>query len=307
MRKIYLLLTLVLTATSVSFGQVTCGGIAMPEYWNFDGGQTPYDYLLKIDTISYPNNIWQIGVPQKTVINSAYSSPNVIITDKINPYPPNDTSVFIFKHIDQGGYSTPHSAELAGYYKVNTDSLNDYGTIEISLDHGTTWINLITDTAYSSYYQWFTPKPTLTGNSNGWVNFWVRLADLGIPFNVNWGDTILLKFTFISDSIADTLDGLAYDNFQFCDGAEGIEEMLNDNLIVVYPNPTTDFLYINRRTNPMTETIQIFSYTGQLLFEDNNFISKTIDIKKLNLTDGLYFLKYSDTKNYAMKKIIVQH
>lgn len=306
MNKFLLYISLMLISAT-SFGQVWCGGIAIPEDWNFDGGMTPWDYLLQIDTVSNPNNIWQIGAPQKTVISSAYSSPNVIITDTINSYPPNDTSVFIFKHIDQGGYSTPHSAELSGYYKVNSDSLNDYGTIDISLDQGATWINLITDTTYSSYYYWWTPKPTLTGNSNGWVNFWVSLAPLGQVFNVNWGDTILLKFTFVSDSIADTLDGLAYDNFQFCDGVEGIEEILNDNLIVVYPNPTNDLLFINRRTQPQKESVKIFNYTGQLIFDDENFKGKTIDTKKLNLVDGFYFLRYTDTKSYAMKKFIVQH
>jgi hypothetical protein len=307
MKKLYLLLTMMLMTSSFSFGQVSCGGIAMPEDWNFDGGFSPWDYLLQIDTVSNPNNIWQIGVPQKTVINSAYSSPNVIMTDTLNYYPPNDTSVFIFKHIDQGGYSTPHSAELSGFYYVNSDSLNDYGTIEISLDHGTTWVNLITDTTYSLYYYWWTPKPTLTGNSNGWVPFHVTLAQLGIPFNVNWGDTILLKFTFISDSIADSLDGLAYDSFQFCDGVEGIEEILNDNLIVVYPNPTSDLLFINRRTQPQKESVKVFNYTGELLYDDENFKGKTIDTKKLNLTNGFYFLRYSDTKSYTMKKFIVQH
>lgn len=306
MKKICLTLFVIINS-AFSIGQVTCGYIAMPEDWNFDGGQTPYDYLLHIDTVLHPNNIWQIGSPQKNIINSAYSAPNVIITDTINSYPINDTSEFIFKHIDQGGYSTPHSAELAGYYKVNSDSLNDYGTIEISLDKGATWINLVTDTVYNSHYYWFTPKPILTGNSNGWQNFWVSLAGLGSAFNVNWQDTILLKFTFISDSIADTLDGLAYDNFQFCDGVEGIEEILNKNLISVYPNPTTGLIYINRQYKSLNESIQIFNSTGQLLFEDSSFNSEFIDTQKIKLIDGLYLLKYSDQKNYTIKRFIVQH
>lgn len=305
MKKLLLSISLTLIVAT-SFGQAGCG-FGAAQNWYFDGGFTPWGTYLQIDSLSNPNNIWQIGVPQKTIINSAYSPPNVMITDLINHYPPNDTSAFIFKHIDQGGWSAPHTAELAGYYKVNSDSLNDYGTIEISLDHGTTWVNLITDTIYSSYYQWYTPKPVLTGNSNGWQNFYVSLAQLGMVFPVNSGDTILYKFTFISDSIADTLDGLAYDNFEFCNIVESIEEIPNDNLIVVYPNPTSDLLFINRRTQHEKESVKLFNYTGQLLFEDNDFKTKTIDTQKLNLTNGFYFLRYSDTKYYAMKKFIVQH
>lgn len=305
MKKLFFLMFL-LAYASITFGQVWCGGIAIPDDWDFDGGQTPYNYILEIDSLSNPNNIWQIGTPQKGIINNAYSNPNVIITDTIDYYPPNDTSVFIFKHIDQGGYSSPHSAELAGYYYVNSDSLNDYGTIEISLDQGTSWINLITDTIYSSYYYWLTPKPTLTGNSNGWQNFWVSLEGLGYVFNVNYGDTILLKFSFITDSIVDTLDGLAYDNFQFCDGVERIKENSKENLISIYPNPTNGLLYIERENNSLNATIQIYNSTGSLLYEEHSFNGKLIDTKKINLIDGIYLLKYSDSECYTIKQFLIQ-
>ncbi len=302
-----LLSILLILIVAISFGQVQCGGIAVPEDWDFDENFTPYDYLLQIDTITNPNNIWQIGIPQKTVVNSAYSSPNVIMTDTINSYPVNDTSVFIFKHIDQGGYSLPHSAELAGYYFVNSDSLNDYGIIEISLDQGTTWINIITDTIYNDYYYWFTPKPTLTGNSYGWQNFWVSLAELGSVFNVNWGDTIFYKFTFISDPIADNLDGLAFDSFQFCDGFEGIPEVLNNNLIQIYPNPVNEMLYIKRNVYSSYEKIEICNQIGQVMIIIDDLSADFIDIEYLNLGNGFYFLKYSNSTEFSFIKFIVCH
>ena len=40
------------------------------------------------------NNIWQIGVPQKTFFNSSYSLPNAIVTDTLNNYPINNYSYF---------------------------------------------------------------------------------------------------------------------------------------------------------------------------------------------------------------------
>jgi len=300
-----LLFFVLICQTVTIFGQVLCGGIAMPEDWSFDG-YTPEDYSVRIDTVSNPNNIWQIGVPQKTTINTAYSSPNVIITDTINSYPINDTSVFIFKYFNHDGYGGNH-AQVAGYYEVSSDSLKDYGTIEISLDGGFTWINLITDYDYDSYYYWMSPKPVLTGNSHGWQYFIVELSGLGNVFNLSYGDSILLKFAFISDSIADTLDGLAYDSFQFCDGSEGIEEKTNASLISIFPNPTDDILYITRLTQPERESVQIFNYIGQLVYEDHCFKSDNIITKKLNLKDGLYFLKYSDTKSYVIKQFIVIH
>ncbi len=195
---------------------------------------------------------------------------------------------------------------LGGYYNVNADSLNDYGTIEISLDQGTTWINIITDTTYSLYIGWNGTKPTLTGNSNGWKYFHVYLGGLQSVSNVNLNDTILFRFTFISDPIVNTFDGLAFDNLNFCDYIEVIEEILSDNLITIYPNPTSELLFINRKIQPSIETIEVYNHIGQLVFEDKNFKSKTIDTKKLNLTDGFYYLKYSDTKNYSVRKFIVE-
>jgi len=45
------------------------------EYWDYDINfeDTNQFFRLNIDTISNPNNIWQIGEPQKTVFTSAYS------------------------------------------------------------------------------------------------------------------------------------------------------------------------------------------------------------------------------------------
>ena len=57
------------------------------------------DYIF-IDTINNPNNIWQIGLSQKTFLSS---SDVVMITDTLNSYPANDTSSFILKHVPDIG------------------------------------------------------------------------------------------------------------------------------------------------------------------------------------------------------------
>ena len=301
MKKLYLSLIITFLNFSVSYGQLLCNG-SFPDEFDFDNsGTTHANYWLQIDTVSNPNNIWQIGSPQKTVINSAHSAPNVIITDTVHSYPPNDTSVFIIKHLVDYNVSV-----FAGYYNINTDSLRDYGTIEISPDDGTTWINLLTDVVYSSYIGWNGTKPTLTGNSNGWNYFEASIASVELAFNVHHGDTILFRLTFISDSIANNYEGLAYDNLMFCDYIEGINEMINDNLIAIYPNPTSDLLFIKRRTQQQKESVKIFNYAGQLLYENGDFKSNEIDIAKLNLTSGFYFMRYSNTSGNTMKKFIIQ-
>jgi len=131
----------------------------------FDNGDN-LDHLF-IDTVNYPENIWQIGRPQKTVFNEAQSLPNVMITDTLNSYPVNNSSIFIIKDIVS--YGMMEGIEnLTGYFNVQSDSLNDYGKIEFSPDKGITWYDLIADTVNRTNWKWISSEPVLTGNSGGW-------------------------------------------------------------------------------------------------------------------------------------------
>ncbi|MDP4964936.1 MAG: hypothetical protein NWQ55_07680 [Salibacteraceae bacterium] len=201
---------------------------------------------LKIDTISDTNNVWQIAQPQKTILNSTKNGNYVIITDSAQVYPSHDTSIFVVKNPAGGGFVWPHTAGLHGYYWANSDTLNDFGEIEFSPDNGNTWINLITDTVYNDNYYWWGEKPTLTGNSNGWKKFDVSLSDLGYVFNIDYTDTIQYRFTFVSDSIQDSLGGLMYDLLYFEDWAEGINDVSSNSFnIEISPNPAQEFLRVS--------------------------------------------------------------
>jgi len=84
-----------------------------------------------------------------------------------------------------------------------------------------------------------------------------------------------------------------------------IQEIQNDNSISISPNPTDGNLSIHKTQNSSKQSVQIFNYTGKLIFEDSNFIGETIDTRQLN--NGIYLLKYSDGKSYSIKKFVVQH
>ena len=81
MKRILIILALV----SVKFGycQLPCEDFCL----DFDNTQCLSQ--LSIDTITFPGNIWQIGMPQKPLFDSVSSNynPNAIITDTLNPYP----------------------------------------------------------------------------------------------------------------------------------------------------------------------------------------------------------------------------
>src|SRR5262245_57061736 len=136
MKKLLLSISMLLIS-SISFAQFY--------FYTIDFEDTSSLYRLRIDTASNPNNIWQVGAPQKTVFTSAYSSPNVIVTDTINPYPINDTSSFTIVNIAGAGYVVVHTASLFGQYSVNSDTLTDFGMIEFSPDNGTSWYDIVND------------------------------------------------------------------------------------------------------------------------------------------------------------------
>ena len=191
-------------------------------YWqSFDDGQC-LDQLF-IDTINNPFNIWEINTPNKNNFNNGHSAPNSIITSSSLFYPTNDTSRFVVINPVSRGFIEYNTAYLHGYYKVQSDSNNDFGRIEFSPDNGITWIDLIEDTVYTEYYNWTTSKPLLTG-SNDWTEFHVNLTGFGEIFNYQEGDSVHFRFSFLSDSIQDSLAGLMFDDLNFTDLAWGIKE-----------------------------------------------------------------------------------
>jgi hypothetical protein len=292
MKKLLLLIALTLIAAT-SFGQW---------WWGIDF-DTPW-YLDRIvrDTISNPNCIWHVGQPSKSVFTSAHSIPNAFLTDTLNPVPGNDTSIFYLKHVTSPIFS--HVLVLHFSYAMDGDS-TDIGIIEVSPDTGNTWINLLTeDTTYN--FHWWTPKPILTGSTTGWQTFDCELMDADtILGSYPLPDTLLFRFTYITDSSSVPHDGWMIDDINLEDWIEGIQEIQNDNLISISPNPASDELKIHRTKITDNSRIQIMNYTGQVLYENSNFIGETIDTR--HLSNGIYLLKYSETKNFSIKRFIVQH
>jgi len=291
MKRTLITLGISLIITSTSFGQ------ALDEWeynMNFDS-QSSLQHLT-IDTISNQNNIWQIGNPQKTIFTNAYSVPNVLVTDTINSYPINDTSIFIITNVTVGGFEYCHTAILAGQYFVNSDTLTDYGKIEFSPDNGTIWIDLLSDTV--DYLYWETDKPILTGNSYQWKSFWVNLAELGYNFGVHDGDTVLYRFTFISDSVQTNKDGLMFDDLHFEDWVEGIEEV-GFELIKskCFPNPTKKELTIsfNNKQNSNFE-IYVYDILGNEI-SNSKTNSNIVNLSVSEYSNGTYFYKLVDKKN----------
>jgi hypothetical protein len=248
---------------------------------------------LSIDTISNPNNIWEIGIPQKIIFDSASSLPNAIVTNLTNSYSINDTSYFTITHIAGMGFWMGHTFGLSFDYFVDTDSLNDYGIIEFSPDNGNTWCNLTNNS--NNCFSWWS-FPTLTGSNNSWMN-----AEAMInfnSFNITQGDTLKFKFTFLSDSIYDNKDGLMFDNIFIEDSHESINESTFIKS-TSHPNPTNNSILIEfDNYNHSQYELNIYDNLGRKVHKSNFINDKKIDVDVRNFKNGIYhYTLFCPTQN----------
>ena len=268
--------------------------------WEINFDDTTFQNRVVIDTIINPNNIWQIGQPNKTVFTNANSNPNVILTDTIHYFPTNDTSSFTIIHIACDGWLIQYpKVDIGGWYYVNSDTLTDYGYIDFSADQGNTWYRADSSLGFCTWGA-IEELPVFTGNSNGWKHFYYCLQT---PFQVNMGDTILYRFTFITDSLQTNKDGIMFDDLHFEDWSEGIAEIEIENLISIYPNPVNDKLHIEINQGSKLGRVQIINTQGLLLYDNRNLTENYIDVSQLK--NGIYILKYFDKEFYSIKRFTV--
>lgn len=239
-----------------------------------------------IDYSSNPNNIWY---ETDCVAYSEFLSIGVCST---NTYPINDTSIFYFLHVTaEGWHPNCRDVEFGGYYYSDSDSLNDFGIIELSPNNGTDWINLLDDTLYNQYYTVEPADLNLTGNSNGWQSFYFELSGLGVPFVVGIADTVLFRFTFISDSIQNQGIGLAFDDIYienfYCPSVP--ENELTHFFSSLFPNPANNSATIEFE-NPTNShfSLQVFDITGRAVIEQTNIRGNRAQLNTQHLPSGIY-------------------
>ena len=116
---------------------------------------TPQGELLFEDTLSiYPlhewfsiptptENIWQVGMANKSNFKETLTGKPAFITDTIKTYLKNIDNHFL---LTIPAYdSSWMEGILSFYHKFNTDTLTDGGFIEVSYDQGQSWKNIIDD------------------------------------------------------------------------------------------------------------------------------------------------------------------
>lgn len=134
-------------------------------------------------------------------------------------------------------------------------------------------------------------------------------------FNINEGPRSAVFYEDITNDgkrdlfIGNHAGGLAFFNSSNVNGV-GVEEILTDDDVLVYPNPTSDKITITINDGSYSElTIKCLDILGHNLYETTTF-NKLIQVDVSSFSKGVYFIQLlrKDEKqmNMITKKIIVQ-
>ncbi len=223
----------------------------------------------------------------------------------MNPYPANDTSVFILKvpfrsSIPGWGLSAPIATQF--YYQLKKDT-SSFAILEVSQDSGAHWYN-INDTLPSLFASSASSLPNFSDTTSGWTSFNINYNTFQI-FAISPGDSFLFRFTFISGADTPGKDGWMIDNIETMYYEEGIPQIANDNLISIYPNPSKGNIYIHSNDqNSINGSVSIYDVQGQEIYKMTQLPAG--GNISLPFPNGIYTLRYATKDQFCIKRIIVE-
>lgn len=308
-------LTIVLLFSSNLYSQLPPNIIYIP--WDsifFEHNTIPYQISPTL------GNCWQVGHPSKTFFNDAYSLPLAIVTDTLEPYPINSNSSFTFSFANYLIYGV----WFEFLQKFDSDTLTDYGSIDVSYDQGLTWEILKDSICQSGCMQLFWSADSVfstgdtfphvlksSGHSNGWIRsrftWWWGMPEIKNN-SKHTPVSIYLKFTFHSDSIQTNKEGWMIDNIISgpLDVVSGIPDLLHPDELIIMPNPLVTFSKVICSKPCQNSIFQIFDLSGKRVFQKNVDSFKTFELRRQDFEPGIYFWTlYSENSSPLTGKFVV--
>ncbi len=277
----------------------------------FDGKDTlpQQSVIIHFDTAS--GNVWQIGPPQKVLFDSAATVPNVLVTDTINTYPPNDSSRFIIGFNTNIWSFNLYKVAFRWKQKLDLDTTDDGGMVEYSLDTGKTWVNVFKNPNVFNLYGYDSLKnsDTLPGRGYAFTGTDTVWRDIWLCFSgsiISQTDSFMLRYTLISDSTDNSREGWMIDNMMAQPTYyHTVSKIDPAQTFLVYPTITTGVLKIDADVEAgEIESIYITDINGRLLREYKHTPVKTsVDISMLPA--GTYYVRVGISNKAEIHKVVL--
>jgi hypothetical protein len=300
-----------LTSASLAFSQYNGS-----QY--FDGADSTFytgpwvNGSIYVYTDSNPQNIWQVGKPQKVIFDSAATYRNAIVTDTVNPYPVGNTSSFYFDYANH--YMSHEILGIQWKQKLDMDKGTDGGLVEFSFDYGATWLN-----AFNNPYVWnffgYDPqnKDTLStgeyafsGTDSTWKDVWLCYQ---LDFVASMTDSIKIRFTFKSDSVNNNREGWMIDNLQtHITIMHPVKETAKKDYFNISPNPADNTIHVELAQATgyhIIEEMELISADGKSLQKWNKIPTRFwFDVSKYPV--GQYYLKIRSNLQSQTLPVVIQ-
>lgn len=323
---------------SIAFSQGDEGNV-----WDDFGFETsdsinfeePYPNI-SIDTSS--SNFWQVGMPQKIILDSALSAPNVIITDTIDNYLTNNHSYFDFRIEEEYLWGFGTNLFFGFYHKIDSDTLRDGGYIEVSFDGEQSFVNII-EYPEGLFYEGypgddynelnlygitdtlFTGEQGFSGTSSDWTltMFGWHIIPISPPesgtepgyFDYAKGfleNDVVLRFNFISDSIDNQREGWMIDDiFTFWVDIIGSTSEKESIEFHMFPNPAEEELTILTDKDYRNLQVEISDMTGKEVGTRVYHSGSEIKISDIELNSGFYLISvYGDKQYLGTARLVIR-
>ena len=280
--------------------------------WDTIQFESPYPYLT-IDT--FTSNVWQTGEPIKEFFDSAYSGDKAILTDSSNFYPVGNHSYFdlFLGEFNYEGYFN-YDIFIEFKHKYDTDSLRDGGFITVSYDMGKSWVNIIEDSyswcgnpkwtnknLYNETDTLFNGEYGFSGRSNGWISTWFGWHQCLVKGDNYYGDTMIVRFNFISDHINSGKEGWLIDDILLYSadigGAVNSQEM--NNSLRIFPNPVKSELTIELGKEFKEIDLYMLDIMGRIIHEGHYSDQSIIHLDLSKHSNGIYILYVFPDREFA--------
>jgi hypothetical protein len=167
-----------------------------------------FDASLNIWATGGDQQLWQRGIPTGTVLDSAYSAPNVWATNLAGDYTENAEE---FLYSPFFNFSNVQNATLSFRHRHETADNNDGLQVQVSTTGGTTWNTLgfyLDPTGTNWYNHLQSGQHYFTGISGTWGESSISLSNYN-----NASTPVQFRFRFFSDG-AGALEGWLIDDFR---------------------------------------------------------------------------------------------
>lgn len=257
--------------------------------------------------------MWELGTPNKTLINAAATGAKSYVT-KLSGNHPNETTGYLYTSCyDLSAINNPVMA-----FKMAFDIENewDYLVVQYSIDSGGEW-NILGSADDINWYN----SSAITDSSGGaslpgkqWTGEGENTNSRG-GTNADYRDysydlssfasekNIIFRFAFFADQLTNE-EGASIDDFVINGTLSNIDNVL-ENSFLVYPNPSKG--NFNLSWNIVgTADVNVYNYLGKSVISRNNITKSKCKIDLSSQSKGLYFIKIIVDGKQAVKKVILE-